>query len=153
MNKAELAKRVTTKVRDLGLRKPVTSPRHVFHISDDSGNSKDFVIKQKDRSVIYTIDDVNNILDACIDVIKDALVHGDDINIRGFGTLGLKYRKARSTLKIETGEPITIDARYIPKFSFGSDLRMCAKLYELSLADKVVDGDVVPNPEMWGDEE
>ena len=34
-----------------------------------------------------------------------------------------------------TGEWVEIDARYIPKFSFGNDLRLCAKIYELSLND------------------
>ena len=55
--------------------------------------------------------------------------------MRGFGTLYLKYRKARSTKQVRTGQHIDIDARYTPKFSFGDRLRMCAKLFELSLDD------------------
>ena len=135
MYQRELAKRVTALMRERDIRKPISIPKQVFHISDDDGNTKSFSVKKRDKSVIYTIDDISAVLDACIDVMKDALQHGDNISIKGFGTLGLKLRKARHTKRIGTDERIDIDAHYIPKFSFGTELKMCAKLYELSLAD------------------
>lgn len=141
MNQKELARRVTAVMRERDIRKPISIPKQVFHISDDDGNTKSFSVKKRDKSVIYTVDDVDAVVDACIEVMKDALKRGDNISVRGFGTLGLKLRKARHTKRIGTNERIDIDAHYIPKFSFGADLKMCAKLYELSLTDKDTDAD------------
>lgn len=138
MNRKELVRRVASVMRENNVRKPVSSPKQVFHISDDDGNTKDFVIRKTDKSVIFTADDVEAIVDACLFVIEDAMKRGEPVSIRGFGTLGLKYRKPRATKKLGTDEWVDIDARYIPKFTFGNDLRMCAKVYELSLQDNVL---------------
>ena len=91
--------------------------------------------QQKNKSVIYTIDDTTNIIDACLAVIEDALKNGEEINIHGFGCLGLHYRAARTTIDPFYGEPCEIEARYIPKFNYGKTLRMAARLYELSLKE------------------
>lgn len=138
MNRKELIRRVASVMRENNVRKPVSSPKQVFHISDDDGNTKDFVIRKTDKSVLFTADDVEAIVDACLFVIEDAMKRGESVSIRGFGTLGLKYRKPRATKKLGTDEWVDIDARYIPKFTFGNDLRMCAKVYELSLQDNVL---------------
>jgi len=138
MNRKELVRRVASVMRENNVRKPVSSPKQVFHISDDDGNTKDFVIRKTDKSVLFTADDVEAIVDACLFVVEDAMKRGEPVSIRGFGTLGLKYRKPRATKKLGTDEWVDIDARYIPKFTFGNDLRMCAKIYELSLQDNVL---------------
>lgn len=135
MNKKELSSRVTEVLRANNVRKPVSVKKHTFHITDEEGNTADFHIKQQDKNVIYTTDDTMNIIDACIAVIVDALKNGEEINIKGFGNLGLHYRAARRTKEPNTGEWCEIEARYVPKFSYGNDLRMAARLYELSHAD------------------
>ena len=139
MNRMDLVRRVASVLRENDVRKPVSSPKHVFHISDDDGNSKDFVIKKRDRGVIYTADDVDAVLNACQYVIEDALKHGEQITVRGFGTIGLKYRKARATKRLGTDEWITVAARYVPHFEFGNILRKCAKVYEASFGDRLPD--------------
>ena len=135
MNKMELTKRVARVMRENNIKKQITSPKHVFHISDDEGNSKDFIVRRTDKSVQYTLDDVAAVIDTCIDVIKDAIKKGESVSIYGFGTLGLHYRKARRARHPETGEMVDVAARYVPKFLFGNDLRVCAKLFELSLEE------------------
>lgn len=135
MNKAELIKRVAKEMRENNIKKPVTSPKHVFHISDNEGNSKDFIVRRTEKTVQYTIDDVAAVIDTCIDVIKDAIKTGEPVSVYGFGTLGLHYRKARRARHPETGELVEVAARYVPKFLFGNELRVCAKLFELSLED------------------
>lgn len=133
MNKKELVSRVALRLRENDMKKSVSIKKHTFHISDDYGNTKDFMVKAEKKDVIYTIDDANAIIDACLEVIKDSLSKGEPVSISGFGTLFLNYRKERSTVHPITREPVVVKARYSPKLSFGSDLRMCAKLYELSL--------------------
>lgn len=137
MNKKEFISCVSELLRTNDIKKPISIPKQIFHISDDDGNSKDFTIKKTDKSVLYTRDDVVAIVDACIYVMQESLKKGEPISFNGFGTLGLIYRKPRATKCFGTNDDIVIDGRYVPKFSFGNDLRMCAKVYELSLSDKL----------------
>lgn len=143
MNRKGLVRGIAAFLRDNNIRKPVAIPKKTLHISDDDGNVKDIVIKGMDKQAPFTVDDVETIIDTCLYVIQESLKKGEPVTIQGFGSLGLKYRKARSTKKIGTTERQEIPGRYIPKFSFGNDLRVCAKLYELSLNDA---GDEDPTP-------
>lgn len=138
MNRKELVRRIAGMMRENNVRKPVSLPKQVFHISDDEGNAKDFVVRKTDKSVLFTAEDVEAVVDTCLLVIEEALKRGEPVTIKGFGTLGLKYRKARATKSLETGEWVDVEARYVPKFNFGNDLRRCAKIYELSLLEKDV---------------
>lgn len=137
MNRSSFTKRVTDILRENNVKKPISVKKQVFHISDDEGNSKDFVIKKTDKHAIYTINDVDAIIEACLTAIKECLKQGDYIAFRGIGSLGLKYRKERSTKLMGTDIPVVIAGHYVPKFTFGDDLRLCAKLYELSLKDRL----------------
>lgn len=150
MNKREFISRVTEVLRVNNLRKPVSVKKHTFHITDDEGNRADFHIKQRDKTVIYTTEDTANIIEACISVITEALKAGEDICFHGFGRLGLHYRKARRTKEPHSGEWCEVDARYVPKFDYGNDLRMAARLYELSLEER--ENNTEQEPEPWYDE-
>lgn len=137
MNRKELVRNVSNVLRKNNIKKPIHTQKQVLHISDDDGNTKDFMIKKSDTNVVFTIDDIDAIIDACICVIQDALKHGDDVSIRGFGSLGLHYRKARTTKHPTTGEAVDVESRYVPKFVSGNGLKMCAKIYELSIEEKL----------------
>lgn len=137
MKRKELIRCVVDTLRDANIKKSVHVPRQVLHISDNDGNSKDFTVKSADKEIAFTSADVGAVLDAINKVVVDTLTQGDNITIHGFGSLGLQYRKERSTKKIGTDEEIVIAGRYIPKFVFGNDLRMAARLYELSATDRV----------------
>ena len=141
MNKKDLISKTTEVLRANNIRKPISIPKQVFHISDDEGNSKDFVVRKTDKSVLYNTNDVSEILDACMAVIEDSLRRGEEVYVHGFGTLTVQKRAARQTKHPDTREVIYIDERYIPKFSFGNNLRMAAKMYELSLNDKSIDSE------------
>lgn len=149
MNRKEFVKNVCSYLKDNDMTKPISIPKQVLHISDDEGNKKDFSVKKTDKSVIYTSEDVEGIINACIEVVKDALRNGDNVSIKGFGTIGLNYRKPRRTKQFGTNKDLIIEGRYVPKFAFGNDLRMCAKLYELSLDDRLSD----PEPFLNEDED
>lgn len=146
MNCKELVRRVACVMRENDVRKSVSYPKQVFHISDSEGNSKDFVIKKTNKSVLFTAEDVESIIDSCLCVIEDAIKKGECISVRGFGTLGLHYRKSRTTKHPRTGEIVSVKSRFVPKFTFGNNLRMCAKIYELSLDEKSLQ-DIPPIPE------
>ena len=133
MTRKELISYTTSVLRDNDIRKPVKLPKQTFHISDDEGNQKDFIVRKSDKNVIYTVNDVENILDALVAVVTDAIKRGDSVSIQGFGSLGVHKRAARATKIPETDTWVEVPARYVPKFKFGNDLRMAAKMYEMSL--------------------
>lgn len=130
-----LSRDVCAMLKEDDVRKTMNTTRHVLHISDNDGNQTDFILKRQESPVPFYIDDVQIILKYCVQAIKNALQNGDNINIRGFGKLEVKYREARRTKDIETGEWIDVAGRYVPKFTFGSELRTVARLYELSLTE------------------
>lgn len=136
MNKRDLVTKTVDLLRENDVRKYITTQRTVFHISDDHGNNSDFVIKKSGRGLLFTIDDVNSIVDACLAVIEESIKHGETISIHGFGTLEVKHRAARQTRHPETGEPISIEPRYTPKFSSGNILKRAARIYEMSLNEE-----------------
>lgn len=137
MNKKELSHLVAQTMRENDVRKPIYVPKQTFRITDSEGHSKDFSVRQTERTVMYTEGDVEAVIDALVETVEKALTRGEEVTIRGFGTLGLKYRKKRATKMPGTDEWVAVDARYIPKFAFGNDLRRCAKLYEMSLNEKI----------------
>lgn len=137
MNRKELVKNVVDTLKENNIRKPIKVPKQTFHISDDEGNVRNFTIKNTEKDMSYTTKDVSDIIDACIHVIEESIKNGDPVSIHGFGSLGLKYRKPRRTKCVGTDIDIEIEGHYVPKFSFGNDLRLCAKMYELSLNDRL----------------
>ena len=55
--------------------------------------------------------------------VTSSLKKGQKVTIVGFGTFSVAKRKARMGRNPQTGAPIKIAARKIPKFSSGSDLK------------------------------
>lgn len=56
--------------------------------------------------------------------IRDALVTGNRVEIRGFGSFGLKYRPSRVGRNPRTGESVVVPSKYVPHFKAGKELRM-----------------------------
>jgi len=137
MVKKELISRITAVLRENNVRKQISIPKRVFHIIDDDGNQKDFKVKQTDKSVIYTSEDIEAILDACMYVIREALKNGEEISVHGFGKLWLKYRVPKVVSKnVHDGLPCVAPGAYIPKFTFGNDLLRSAQIYTQSVSDQ-----------------
>lgn len=132
MNKKDLVSRVAEILRENETRKPVRIKKHKFQIIDDEGNTAHFTVKREDKRVLYTAEDIDNILTACMDVVMESIRKGEEVSIRGFGTLGLHYRAARRTKRPETEDWYEIDAHYVPKFFCGNDLRAAAKVYDMT---------------------
>lgn len=136
MYKKDLVSRATQILKNNNIRKPVQIKKNVFHISDEEGNYADFTVKQQEKEVIYTVDDVNNILDAILSAVTDAIKSGEEITLRGFGTLSLVYRAPKMIKKLGEDDYSEINGRFVPKFQSGSDIKMAAKVYELKMNDK-----------------
>jgi DNA-binding protein HU-beta len=55
--------------------------------------------------------------------VMSSLKKGQKVTIVGFGTFSVAKRKARMGRNPQTGAPIKIGARKVPKFASGSELK------------------------------
>lgn len=55
--------------------------------------------------------------------IKDAMAKGDKIEIRGFGSFRLRYRRTREGRNPKTGAKVSVPAKRVPFFKAGKELK------------------------------
>lgn len=67
--------------------------------------------------------DVENIVNAILDEITQALSNGDRVELRGFGAFSVKNRAARVGRNPRTGERVEVEEKWVPFFKTGKDLR------------------------------
>lgn len=67
--------------------------------------------------------DVENIVNAILEEITSALSRGDRVELRGFGAFSVKKREARVGRNPRTGETVDVDAKMIPVFKTGKEMR------------------------------
>jgi integration host factor subunit beta len=58
-----------------------------------------------------------------LDAMSEALVRGDRIEIRGFGSFALNYRPPRTGRNPKSGEKVEVPAKWVPHFKAGKELR------------------------------
>lgn len=63
------------------------------------------------------------VLDAFEDVVKASLKKGDKITLTGFMAFERVARKATTRRNPQTGEPVKVKAKKVPKLSVGAGLR------------------------------
>lgn len=64
-------------------------------------------------------DSINQILD----LMSEALIKGQRIEIRGFGSFSLHYRPPRNAHNPKTGEKVVTQEKHSPHFKPGKELR------------------------------
>jgi len=62
-------------------------------------------------------------VDAVVSAISDCLAEGEKVTLVGFGTFGVRQRKARTGRNPQTGGTIQIPAKRVAKFLPGRSLR------------------------------
>ena len=67
--------------------------------------------------------DVEFSVNAILDHMSQSLAGGDRIEIRGFGSIGLRYRSPRSGRNPKSGESVNVPGKYVPHFKPGRLLR------------------------------
>jgi len=66
---------------------------------------------------------IQSVIEAVFDNIKEALGHGEKVTMVGFGTFASAERKATTGKNPRTGEKLLIEAKYVAKFSPGKELK------------------------------
>lgn len=67
--------------------------------------------------------DVERIVATIFDEIAEALARGQRVELRGFGAFSVKDRDSRSGRNPRTGETVHVDAKRVPFFKTGKQLR------------------------------
>ena len=62
-------------------------------------------------------------LEAVIGGIQASLKKGDNVSLLGFGTFAVSTRAARTGRNPRTGESVDVDAKRVPHFKPGKELR------------------------------
>ena len=67
--------------------------------------------------------DVENIVNAILGEITNAMTQGDRVELRGFGAFSVKHRPARTGRNPRTGDTVEVARKVIPFFKTGKQLR------------------------------
>ncbi len=152
MNKKELITATVDVLRENDIRKPITLKNETFRVTQESsGADATFSVARADKRMLYTATDVQNILDAMLCLVEDAMRHGETVNIRNFGTLSVRHAAAHRVR--EPNEEIwhEIPAGFRPKFRPGQRLLAAARVFGLQKDDDDPDS-YLPKP-VYDDEE
>ena len=68
--------------------------------------------------------DVERIVATIFNEITNSLAEGKRVELRGFGAFSVQKRKQRVGRNPRTGEPVMVDAKAIPRFKTGKELRL-----------------------------
>ena len=71
----------------------------------------------------YTKRQVEAVVDSVFQTLTDTLVHGERVELRGFGSFQTTYRSAREGRNPRTGAVVSIPAKRVPVFKVGKELR------------------------------
>jgi integration host factor subunit beta len=67
--------------------------------------------------------EVESVVGAVFDSITDQLAHGGRVELRGFGAFSTRNRDARLGRNPRTGESVQVDAKRVPYFKPGKEMR------------------------------
>lgn len=63
------------------------------------------------------------VVDGFLNAVKKALIDGENIEIRGFGTFKVRSRRARVARNPRTGDTVRVPSRQVPVFKPSKQLR------------------------------
>lgn len=68
-------------------------------------------------------EDIEQVVDIFFDEISQRLAEGGRVELRGFGAFSTREREARQGRNPRTGEAVAVDAKRVPYFRPGKDMR------------------------------
>ena len=150
MNKKGLIEKTRDVLKNNDIRKPVSVKSEKFRIASDGGDNAVFTVDREDKRIPYNARDVANILDALIAVIEDCMRRGEQVAVRGFGSLEIRKVKEHRVREPEEEIWHIIPEQYRPKFTAGCDLAAAARSYGLQ-EDDVGAERFLPDPDDYDD--
>jgi DNA-binding protein HU-beta len=85
--------------------------------------NKSELVEAVAQNVELTKSNIEDVLNATLDLIKKNVKKGDDVTLVGFGTFTKSKRKARMGRNPQTGKEIKIPAMTVPRFRAGKEFK------------------------------
>lgn len=109
----------------------------------------ELIARLANRFPHLTRSDTELVVQSLLGAFADHLARGSRVEIRGFGTFGVRTRPARAGRNPKTGECISVPEKLVPHFKPGQELRECLKRQsdsvELSARPAISRSDAVVN--------
>ena len=83
----------------------------------------DLIARLAERFPQLVAKDADFAVKMILDAMSEALVKGDRIEIRGFGSFSLNYRPPRVGRNPKSGEKVDVPEKWVPHFKAGKELR------------------------------
>lgn len=75
----------------------------------------------------FTQNEVETMFRTTFEVIENAIIEGEEVNVYKFGKFSKKFVKAKDGINPQTQAKITIPEHYSPKFSFSKTIKDAVK--------------------------
>ena len=85
-------------------------------------NKSELILALSERSGI-SLDLARSVVETTIDLMKQQLLEGGRIEIRGFGSFEMREYKAYTGRNPKTGESVSVKPKRTPFFKCGQDLK------------------------------
>ena len=83
----------------------------------------DLIARLAERFPQLVAKDADFAVKMILDALSEALVKGDRIEIRGFGSFSLNYRPPRVGRNPKSGDKVSVPEKWGPHFKAGKELR------------------------------
>ena len=83
----------------------------------------DLIARLAERFPQLVAKDADFAVKMILDTLSEALVKGDRIEIRGFGSFSLNYRPPRVGRNPKSGDKVAVPEKWVPHFKAGKELR------------------------------
>lgn len=85
--------------------------------------NKSELIKSLSEEANIPAEDATLVVNTFVDSMKDALLEGDHVEIRGFGSFKVKEYESYVGRNPRTGEKVEVSAKKLPFFRAGKELK------------------------------
>jgi integration host factor subunit beta len=83
----------------------------------------DLIARLAERFPQLVAKDADFAVKTILDALSEALLKGDRIEIRGFGSFSLNYRPPRVGRNPKSGDKVRVPEKWVPHFKAGKELR------------------------------
>lgn len=83
----------------------------------------ELIAKLTTQNPSLSAQDVENVVNTILEEITTTLVEGGRVELRGFGAFSVRERAARQARNPRTGEKVQVDAKRVPFFKMGKELK------------------------------
>ena len=83
----------------------------------------ELIAKLTNKNSTLQAQDIENVVNTVFSEITNALVEGNRVELRGFGAFSIRERDARIARNPRTGEKVQVEAKRVPFFKMGKDLK------------------------------